>query len=202
MVGAGTDYAVFLISRYHDYVRLGADSDQAVKQGFGVHRQSDRRVGGHRGGHLSRDDLLPIAGICHSRSGNFDFDRCGVRCCGESASRHPGARRTTWLDQATTRPHQSFLAAFGHTHRAPAKDPSGRQFDRAHHPGQLREPGPLQLRRSQDACRVLPRAPSDMPRWIAISRRTRSFLSSSSFSHHTTCGTPKPLPTSSRWRSG
>ncbi len=31
MVGAGTDYAVFLISRYHDYVRLGADSDQAVK---------------------------------------------------------------------------------------------------------------------------------------------------------------------------
>jgi RND superfamily putative drug exporter len=32
MVGAGTDYAVFLISRYHDYLRLGADSDQAVKR--------------------------------------------------------------------------------------------------------------------------------------------------------------------------
>jgi RND superfamily putative drug exporter len=31
MVGAGTDYAVFLISRYHDYVRHGADSDQAVR---------------------------------------------------------------------------------------------------------------------------------------------------------------------------
>jgi RND superfamily putative drug exporter len=31
MSGAGTDYAVFLISRYHDYLRLGADSDQAVK---------------------------------------------------------------------------------------------------------------------------------------------------------------------------
>ncbi len=31
MFGAGTDYAVFLISRYHDYVRLGEDSDQAVK---------------------------------------------------------------------------------------------------------------------------------------------------------------------------
>ncbi len=30
MAGAGTDYAVFLISRYHDYLRLGADSDQAV----------------------------------------------------------------------------------------------------------------------------------------------------------------------------
>ena len=30
MVGAGTDYAVFLISRYHDYLRQGTDSDRAV----------------------------------------------------------------------------------------------------------------------------------------------------------------------------
>jgi RND superfamily putative drug exporter len=29
--GAGTDYAVFLISRYHDYVRHGEDSDQALR---------------------------------------------------------------------------------------------------------------------------------------------------------------------------
>ena len=32
MVGAGTDYAVFLISRYHDYLRQGASSDLAVKK--------------------------------------------------------------------------------------------------------------------------------------------------------------------------
>ena len=31
MFGAGTDYAVFLISRYHDFVREGTDSDNAVK---------------------------------------------------------------------------------------------------------------------------------------------------------------------------
>ncbi|RAV18186.1 MMPL family RND transporter [Mycolicibacterium sp. GF69] len=31
MAGAGTDYAVFLISRYHDYLRSGADFDQAVR---------------------------------------------------------------------------------------------------------------------------------------------------------------------------
>ena len=30
--GAGTDYAVFLISRYHDYVRQGADSTDAVRK--------------------------------------------------------------------------------------------------------------------------------------------------------------------------
>jgi RND superfamily putative drug exporter len=30
VAGAGTDYAVFLISRYHDHLRLGATSDQAV----------------------------------------------------------------------------------------------------------------------------------------------------------------------------
>ncbi len=30
MAGAGTDYAVFLISRYHDYLRSGMDFDQAV----------------------------------------------------------------------------------------------------------------------------------------------------------------------------
>ncbi|WP_406814828.1 RND family transporter [Mycobacterium sp. M23085] len=32
MAGAGTDYAVFLISRYHDYLRSGDDFDQAVKR--------------------------------------------------------------------------------------------------------------------------------------------------------------------------
>jgi RND superfamily putative drug exporter len=32
MIGAGTDYAVFLISRYHDYVRHGDHSDVAVKK--------------------------------------------------------------------------------------------------------------------------------------------------------------------------
>ncbi|WP_370462633.1 MMPL/RND family transporter [Mycobacterium sp. Marseille-P9652] len=30
MIGAGTDYAVFLISRYHEYLRRGCDSDEAV----------------------------------------------------------------------------------------------------------------------------------------------------------------------------
>lgn len=32
MFGAGIDYAVFLISRYHDYLRQGLDSDEAVEK--------------------------------------------------------------------------------------------------------------------------------------------------------------------------
>src|SRR3984957_4731344 len=32
MAGAGIDYAVFLISRYHDYLRLGLESNQAVRK--------------------------------------------------------------------------------------------------------------------------------------------------------------------------
>ncbi len=33
--GAGTDYAVFLISRYHDYVRMGEDQHDAVRKALG-----------------------------------------------------------------------------------------------------------------------------------------------------------------------
>src|SRR5260370_39888534 len=32
IAGAGTDYVVFLISRYHDYLRQGADLDDAVRR--------------------------------------------------------------------------------------------------------------------------------------------------------------------------
>ena len=35
LAGAGTDYAVFLISRYHDYLREGDDSDSAVRNALG-----------------------------------------------------------------------------------------------------------------------------------------------------------------------
>ena len=35
MLGAGTDYAVFLISRYHEYLRMGYESDVALVSAMG-----------------------------------------------------------------------------------------------------------------------------------------------------------------------
>ena len=35
MLGAGTDYAVFLISRYHEYLRMGEESDTALVSALG-----------------------------------------------------------------------------------------------------------------------------------------------------------------------
>lgn len=35
MAGAGTDYAVFLIGRYHDYLRMGETSDSAIQKSMG-----------------------------------------------------------------------------------------------------------------------------------------------------------------------
>ena len=35
MAGAGTDYAVFLIGRYHDYLRMGEPSDSAIQKAMG-----------------------------------------------------------------------------------------------------------------------------------------------------------------------
>jgi len=35
IVGTGTDYAVFLISRYHEYIRAGIESDLAVQKALG-----------------------------------------------------------------------------------------------------------------------------------------------------------------------
>jgi putative drug exporter of the RND superfamily len=35
MLGAGTDYAVFLISRYHEYLRMGEESDTAIVRALG-----------------------------------------------------------------------------------------------------------------------------------------------------------------------
>ena len=138
MAGAGIDYAVFLISRYHDYLRLGMDSGQAVVSGVDIDRQSDRRVRGHCVDHLSRDDLHPFGRLQKRRPGAGHFH------CGGAAGRSDippgpaGPRRTARLDHAAPRSHPPLLAALGNTHCAPTGDPSARQSYGADHSGRLR----------------------------------------------------------------
>ena len=150
MIGAGTDYAVFLISRYHDYVRHGQDSDQAVKNAMMSIGKVVAASGSHRRSYLPRDDLHQTGSIFSGGSGNFNFGPGGVAVFVDAAARRARTRRTTWLDQAPSRVDHSFVAGYGNAGCAPTTHPSSRQSDRAHQPGCLHERDALQLRRSQD----------------------------------------------------
>ena len=149
MAGAGTDYAVFLISRYHDYLRSGADFDQAVKRALisigKVITASATTVG------------ITFLLISFARMGSVqdgrDVSAIGIGVAFLAAvTLLPAilvARRATRLGQATARTDRPVLATFRHPHRAPAEGTSGCQSAGADHPGQLCRLGALQLRRSQ-----------------------------------------------------
>ena len=102
MIGAGVDYAVFLISRYHEYLRQGLDSDEAVRAGADGHRQGDRRVRGDRRGHLPRHGLHHPEGVLHHRARAGRLDRGGLPGLDHAAARDPRARRPPRLGEAET----------------------------------------------------------------------------------------------------
>ena len=89
MIGAGVDYAVFLISRYHDYVKNGETSDEAVKHGL----MSIGKVIAASAATVAVTFFtmvfteLEVFSI--SRSSNFSLDHCVVSGCGDPAARHP-----------------------------------------------------------------------------------------------------------------
>ncbi len=149
MAGAGTDYAVFLISRYHDYVRSGADSDHAVKAAMisigKVITASATTVGiTFLLLSFAKMGVFRTVGISSAIGIGVAYPRRG-----DSAAGNSGARRAAWLGQATARTDRSILATFGHPDRAPAGGTSGCQCARLGPPGQLRDLRQVQLRRSQ-----------------------------------------------------
>ena len=151
MAGAGTDYAVFLISRYHDYLRLGREPRVGSQEGVGLDRQGDRRVGQHRRHHLPGDQLRPDGRLPDGRHRIGDRHRRGVPGRGDLAAGHRGHRRPRgWV-----KPRRELTARFWRR--------SGIRIVRRPRlhlvasllvlalAGQLRGVGPLQLRRPQGA---------------------------------------------------
>ncbi len=193
IAGAGTDYAVFLISRYHDYLRQGADVDDAVKQALisigKVITASAATVG------------VTFIGLSFAKMGVFST--IGVACAIAVGVAFLAAmtllpailvsRRAARLGQTPPRTHGPVLATLGGTYRATAEGPPGRQPARAGHSRRLRGLGELQLRRSQGARARRRRARSGTPRWNAISRSARPCPSTSSFESPRDLRTPQAL---------
>ena len=91
IVGAGTDYAVFLISRYHEYLRSGVDSDEAVQRAL----ESIGKVIAASAATVA----VTFCGMVFTRlpaftsvgPGACGFDRRGVPGRGHAAARHSRA---------------------------------------------------------------------------------------------------------------
>lgn len=143
LAGAGTDYAVFLISRYHDYLRSGKNYDQAVRAAMmsigKVITASATTVG-------ITFLLLSFAKIGRLPNGRRvvgDRDRRGIPVRDDAAARHPGAGRAPRVGQAAARTDRPVLAALGYPDRPPADSSPGGQCAGAGAAGQLRPARPL-----------------------------------------------------------
>ena len=113
MAGAGVDYAVFLISRYHDYLRQGVPSDEAVAKALTsigkVIAGSAATVSITFLGH----GIHPLGIVQERRSAFGDLHCVGVFRGRDLPSGADGVDRKARLDQATPRSVHPVLAAFG-----------------------------------------------------------------------------------------
>ncbi len=201
IAGAGTDYAVFLISRYHDYLRQGADFDDAVKRALisigKVITASAATVGvtflglsfakmgvfstigvacaiGVGVAYLSAVTLLPAILVLAGPRGWVKPRReLTARFWRRSGSASCDGRRPILSAVCLSWPFSPAVRAWCITTTTIAK--------------------PSDLRR---------RARSATRRWKAISPSVRPCLNTSSFSHRATCAHRRPSRTWSRWRSG
>jgi len=138
IVGAGTDYAVFLISRYHEYIRSGADSDLAVQQAL----SSIGKVIAASAATVA----ITFCGMVFTRLPAFTSVgpalavSIGIALLAAVTllPRHPGARGSTRMGDAATGAHRPAVAAVSHSDRSPAQNPSADQFVGVDRAGRLR----------------------------------------------------------------
>ena len=158
MFGAGTDYAVFLISRYHDYVRLGEDSDRAVKLALA----SIGKVIAASAATVAVTFLamvfttLPVfstVGPALSIAVTVAFFAAITLLPAIMVL----AGRRGWIKprrELTTR----FWRTVGCAHCAPSQDPSDRKSVGSDFPGELHEPSRISTTTIARRCRLLSRA--------------------------------------------
>ena len=120
MMGAGTDYAVFLFSRYQECLRTGMASDDAVVYALAT-------IGEVIAGSAATV-ALTFMGLSFATLGVFSDRR--ARAVGDDHHRVPGghdvparphrAGRPARMGQAAQGHHRAVLAALRRAHRAPA----------------------------------------------------------------------------------
>ena len=98
-------------------------------EGAQLHRQGDRRVGGHGGRHVPRHDLHPTARIHECGSGACGFDRSRVRRGRHAVARRSGAGGPARVGRTAAGAHRPTVAALGDSHRPAAQGTSGDQPD-------------------------------------------------------------------------
>ena len=140
MFGAGVDYAVFLISRYHDYLRLRPDLRHRGAQLADLGRQGDRRVGVHRRSDLHGHGVHQADGVLHRGGGTGRRHPRRLPGRGDVPAGPAGAGRPARLGQAAQGSDHPILAALGNPDRAPPRGESHRQHRGPRHPGRRAPP--------------------------------------------------------------
>ena len=154
IVGAGTDYAVFLISRYHEYLRSGVDSDEAVSEALGsigkVIAASAATVAvTFLGMIFTRLPAFTSVGPALAVSISIAFFAAITLL---PAIRRAG--RPSRVGHASGAPDQSALAALGGPARPAAQIPSVRQPGRPDRAGLMRLDDATDLQRPHATARI------------------------------------------------
>lgn len=200
MVGAGVDYAVFLISRYHEYLRSGIDSDRAVVRAL----ESIGKVIAASAATVA----VTFLGMSFTRLGLF-------------ATTGPALALSiavAFLAAVTLLP--ALLVLTGRRGWIKPRRDLTTRFWRRSGINTVRRPTPgsspacwccsswraapaccASTTTTARPCPPTPRAISATPRWTGISHSTRPSRNTSTSSRRTICGPPRRWPISNRWLS-